>query len=159
MPKERQLIAQPGRSIVVQGLSFVEDVVYIGLGVLLTIASVTLLWVAAKTFVIAIVTRQLQGQVVGLLDQILLILLIVELLYTVQVSFRAHGLLAEPFLVVALIAVIRRILVLTAEVPKLPRGRRHRLSPYPARVVPADGDGPGAGGIANPVAKVFPQNQ
>jgi len=120
MPKERQLIAQPGRSIVVQGLSFVEDVVYIGLGVLLTIASVTLLWVAAKTFVIAIVTRQLQGQVVGLLDQILLILLIVELLYTVQVSFRAHGLLAEPFLVVALIAVIRRILVLTAEVPKLP---------------------------------------
>src|ERR1035441_3349630 len=120
MPKERQLIAQPGRSIVVQGLSFVEDVVYIGLGVLLTIASVTLLWVAAKTFIIAIVTRQLQGQVVGLLDQILLILLIVELLYTVQVSFRAHGLLAEPFLVVALIAVIRRILVLTAEVPKLP---------------------------------------
>ena len=120
MPKERQLIAQPGRSIVVQGLSFVEDVVYIGLGVLLTIASVTLLWVAAKTFVLAIVTCQLQGQVVGLLDQILLILLIVELLYTVQVSFRAHGLLAEPFLVVALIAVIRRILVLTAEVPKLP---------------------------------------
>ena len=119
MPKERQLIAQPGRSIVVQGLSFVEDVVYIGLGVLLTIASVTLLWVAAKTFVLAIVTRQLQGQVVGLLDQILLILLIVELLYTVQVSFRTHGLLAEPFLVVALIAVIRRILVLTAEVPKL----------------------------------------
>lgn len=37
-----------------------------------------------------------------------------------QVSFREHGLLAEPFLVVALIAVIRRILVLTAEIPKLP---------------------------------------
>ena len=119
MPKEQQLIAQPGRLIIVQGLSFVEDAVYIGLGVLLTIASVTLLWVAAKTFVVAIVTRQLEGQVVGLLDQILLILLIVELLYTVQVSFRVHGLLAEPFLVVALIAVIRRILVLTAEVPKL----------------------------------------
>jgi uncharacterized membrane protein (DUF373 family) len=55
-----------------------------------------------------------------LLDQILLVLLVVELLYTVQVSFRAHGLLAEPFLVVALIAVIRRILVLTAAVSKLP---------------------------------------
>jgi hypothetical protein len=47
-------------------------------------------------------------------------LLVVELLYTVQVSFREHGLVAEPFLVVALIAVIRRVLVLTAEVPKLP---------------------------------------
>ena len=42
------------------------------------------------------------------------------MLYTVQVSFRERGLIAEPFLVVSLIAVIRRILVLAAEVPKLP---------------------------------------
>jgi hypothetical protein len=35
--------------------------------------------------------------------------------------FREHGLLAEPFLVVALIAVVRRILVITAELPKLPQ--------------------------------------
>ncbi len=53
--------------------------------------------------------------------QILLVLLVIELLYTVQVSFREHGLVAEPFLVVALIAVVRRILVLTAEMPKLPQ--------------------------------------
>jgi uncharacterized membrane protein (DUF373 family) len=69
----------------------------------------------------AVFNHELQWQVIGLLDQILLILLIVELLYTVQVSFREHGLLAEPFLVVALIAVIRRILVVTAEVSKLPQ--------------------------------------
>ncbi len=56
----------------------------------------------------------------ALLDQILLVLLIVELLYTVQVSFKEHGLVAEPFLVVALIAVVRRILVITAELAKLP---------------------------------------
>jgi hypothetical protein len=39
----------------------------------------------------------------------------VELLYTVQVSFREHALVPEPFLLVGLIAAIRRILVLTAE--------------------------------------------
>lgn len=55
-----------------------------------------------------------------MLDQVLLTLLIIELLYTVQVSFREHGLLAEPFLVVALIAAIRRILVLTAKFAELP---------------------------------------
>jgi hypothetical protein len=44
-----------------------------------------------------------------------LILLVIELLYTVQVSFREHGLIPEPFLLVGLIAAIRRILVLTAE--------------------------------------------
>lgn len=38
-----------------------------------------------------------------------------ELLYTVQVSLREHNLLPEPFLLVGLIAAIRRVLVLTAE--------------------------------------------
>jgi uncharacterized membrane protein (DUF373 family) len=113
-------ILHVGRRVIVQGLSYVEDVVYVGLGLLLAVAALTLLVVAIRATAIALFQRQFASQAVGLLDQILLILLIVELLYTVQVSFREHGLLAEPFLVIALIAVIRRILVLTAEVPKLP---------------------------------------
>ena len=48
-------------------------------------------------------------------ERILLILLVVELLYTVQVSFREHSLIPEPFLLVGIIAAIRRVLVLTAE--------------------------------------------
>lgn len=59
------------------------------------------------------------AQFVDLLDQVLLVLLVVELLYTVQVSFRERGLVTEPFLVVALISVIRRVLVLTAQLPEL----------------------------------------
>jgi hypothetical protein len=45
--------------------------------------------------------------------------MLVELLYTVQVSFREHALVPEPFLIVGLIAATRRILVVTAEVGKL----------------------------------------
>ncbi len=41
--------------------------------------------------------------------------MIVEILYTVQVSFREHTLVSEPFLIVGLIAAIRRVLILTAE--------------------------------------------
>ena len=41
--------------------------------------------------------------------------MIVEILHTVGVSFRSHTLTAEPFLVVGLIASIRRMLVLTLE--------------------------------------------
>jgi uncharacterized membrane protein (DUF373 family) len=106
----------------VQSLSSVEDIVYVGLGLLLTIVALTLLTIALKSVVLALWNRALGGQAVDLLEQILLILLVIELLYTVQVSFHEHGLMAEPFLVVALIAVIRRVLVLTAEVPKLPGG-------------------------------------
>lgn len=108
------------RRFIVQGLSLVEDIVYVGLGVLLAIAAFSLLILALKDAGVAIWNHSFGAQVVGLLDQILLVLLIVELLYTVQVSFREHALLAEPFLVVALIASIRRILIVTAEISKLP---------------------------------------
>jgi uncharacterized membrane protein (DUF373 family) len=61
----------------------------------------------------------LSENIVMLLDRILLIIIFVEVLYTVQVSFRQRVLQPGPFLVVGLIAVTRRILVLTAEIPKL----------------------------------------
>ena len=113
-------VTHPVRRIIVQGLSSVEDVVYVGLGILLATAAIALSLIAFKSFAVAIFGHSFSGQVVGLLDQILLILLIVELLYTVQISFREHGLISEPFLVVALIAAVRRVLIITAEVSKLP---------------------------------------
>jgi uncharacterized membrane protein (DUF373 family) len=109
------------RAFVAQAFSVVEDVAYAGLGIILAITAFGLLLSTFKSFVAALLAHSLGVQVVNLLDQILLVLLIIELLYTVQVSFREHGLVAEPFLVVALIAVVRRILVLIAEVPKLPQ--------------------------------------
>src|SRR5512135_1893523 len=114
------MFPHPVRRRVVDILSLVEDVVYVGLGLLLAVGAMALLIAAFYQSATAFVSHSFGGQIVALLDQILLVLLIIELLYTVQVSFREHGLLAEPFLVVALIAVIRRILVLTAELPKLP---------------------------------------
>lgn len=47
------------------------------------------------------------------LNLMLLVLMMVELAYTVLVSLRGTVLAAEPFLIVGLIAVIRRILVIT----------------------------------------------
>jgi uncharacterized membrane protein (DUF373 family) len=66
----------------------------------------------------ALLAANLSEKIVELLDQVLLILMIVEILYTVQVSFREHTLVAEPFLIVALIAAVRRVLILTAEFSK-----------------------------------------
>ncbi|HUK39614.1 MAG TPA: phosphate-starvation-inducible PsiE family protein [Candidatus Acidoferrales bacterium] len=66
----------------------------------------------------ALLSANLGDKIVGLLDQVLLILMIVEILYTVQVSFREHTLVAEPFLIVGLIAAVRRVLILTAEFSK-----------------------------------------
>jgi uncharacterized membrane protein (DUF373 family) len=119
MPERESAMMQVGRRLIVQGLSYVEDIVYVGLGVLLTIAALTLLVLTIRTAVLALWQHQFLTQAINLLDHILLILVVVELLYTVQVSFGEDGWVGEPFLVVALIAVIRRILVLTAELPTL----------------------------------------
>lgn len=47
----------------------------------------------------------------ALLDHALLVLILVEIVYTVVLSLRAHRLVAQPFIVVGLIAVIREILL------------------------------------------------
>ena len=93
----------------------VEDVVYVGLALVLSALAVGLLVDGAISFWQAVMAGELSARVAILLDRILLILMVVEILYTVQVSLREHTLVPEPFLVVGLIAGIRRILVLTAE--------------------------------------------
>jgi uncharacterized membrane protein (DUF373 family) len=96
-----------------------EDAIYVGLALLLVAIALTLLIYEVFYFVHYVGTGTLGENIVSLLDRILLIIIFVEALYTVQVSFQQHVLHAEPFLVVGLIAVTRRILVLTAEASKL----------------------------------------
>lgn len=86
-----------------------------GLGILLAGCAITLLVSGAIDFVSNLAAGTISDHIVGILDRILLVLLVVEILYTVQVSFREHALVPEPFLIVGLIAGTRRILVLTAE--------------------------------------------
>lgn len=109
----------PKRRLAARAFTLVEDVVYLGLGLLLSGSAIALLITGAITFVRTLWARSLMTNIVPLLDQLLLILLVIELLYTVQVSFREHVVLPEPFLLVGLIAAVRRILVLTAEFPQL----------------------------------------
>jgi uncharacterized membrane protein (DUF373 family) len=103
------------RNWIARAFNGIEDIVYIGLGVLLAGSSIILLVTGMVEFGRNLMVGEFIQQIVPLLDRILLILLFVELLYTIQVSFREHTIVAEPFLLVGLIAGIRRVLVLTAE--------------------------------------------
>jgi hypothetical protein len=55
------------------------------------------------------------GTVFAVIERLLVVLMLVEILHTVLVSVRSGALTPEPFLVVGLIASIRRILVITLE--------------------------------------------
>src|SRR5919109_102482 len=107
------------RQWVTVSFNWAEDAVYVGLGILLAAVAITLLITEIIYYVQYLAAGVLSENIVFLLDRVLLIIIFVEVLYTVQVSFRQHLLQPEPFLVVGMIAVTRRILVLTAELSKL----------------------------------------
>jgi uncharacterized membrane protein (DUF373 family) len=60
-------------------------------------------------------SRQVTDTGVFLLDRVLLIFIIAELLYTLRLVNLGGRVLVEPFLFIALIAVVRKVLVITAE--------------------------------------------
>jgi hypothetical protein len=54
--------------------------------------------------------------VLGILDETLLLLIVAEPMHTTAIALRHHGALdPEPFLVMGLVAGIRRVLIVTAE--------------------------------------------
>ena len=56
-----------------------------------------------------------------IIDRLLFVLMLVEVLHTVHASIRTGTLVCEPFLIVGLIACIRRILVITLETSQITR--------------------------------------
>jgi uncharacterized membrane protein (DUF373 family) len=60
-------------------------------------------------------SRHVSDTGVFLLDRVLLIFIIAELIYTLRLVDVGGKILVEPFLFIGLIAVVRRVLVITAE--------------------------------------------
>lgn len=92
-----------------------ERAIFLFVGVLFFIAAFALA-IRATVDLWALVAGP-QASVIGagttFLDVMLLVLMMVELAYTVLLSLRGSVLAPEPFLIVGLIAVIRRLLVIT----------------------------------------------
>ena len=93
----------------------VEVLAYVVLGVMLAIA--VAIGVAGATVSLwgAIRAQGEAGPLVLAVDRLLFVLMVVEVMHTVRVSFRSGQLVCEPFLIVGLIACIRRVLVITLE--------------------------------------------
>jgi len=99
-----------------------EVVIYTVLAVLLFAAAIATAVNAAKLLYDGLSHWMIAAQTLQVLDQLLIVLMLVEILHTVRISIRSHILVTEPFLVVGLIASIRRILVITLEASTLTNG-------------------------------------
>jgi len=93
----------------------IEIVAYILLGLLLAVAAILGMGRTALLLLHSFAADAGADSLVIAVDRLLFVLMVVEILHTVRVSFRSGTLVAEPFLVVGLIASIRRVLVITLE--------------------------------------------
>jgi uncharacterized membrane protein (DUF373 family) len=96
-------------------LSQAEVFVYAVLAVLLFITALGAIATAGKILWDGFAHWTIATQTLLVLDQLLVVLMLVEIMHTVRISIHSHFLVTEPFLVVGLIACIRRILVITLE--------------------------------------------
>jgi uncharacterized membrane protein (DUF373 family) len=88
----------------------------IGIAIFLVLAALLALGVSGVRLVVGLINEGLDARlIVTVVDHLLLVLMLVEILHTVRQSIEARELQAEPFLVVGLIATVRRILLVTLE--------------------------------------------
>jgi hypothetical protein len=99
-------------------LHLLETFLYVGVGLLLAVAAIAAVFGAGVILWRGIVDNTLDYGLL-VLDQLLLVLMLVEILHTVRISIRSEELITEPFLIVGLIASIRRVLVITMQAAKL----------------------------------------
>jgi uncharacterized membrane protein (DUF373 family) len=107
--------------LVARAIDQIEDGIYIVVAVLLVVAGLFALWGAVTKLVSDVQQQSAAVTVVtDLLDNGLILFIIAELLHTVRVTIQERTLVVEPFLIVALIAGVRRLLLVTAQLAAAP---------------------------------------
>jgi Phosphate-starvation-inducible E family len=107
---------QPWTSHAAKLLSTFESLLLALIGVALVLVAVVLLY--SGIYDLSGAVRQgpfgIENKAIDILNTVLLVMMTMEIVYTVAISLRSHTLDAEPFLIIGVIAGIRRMLVITA---------------------------------------------
>jgi len=91
----------------------VEHAAYAALGLFLCLAGLLALCGAGWVMLQGMTDWSSTHEIYLIIDRLLFVLMLIEILHTVRASMRSGELTAEPFLVVGLIATIRRVLIIT----------------------------------------------
>jgi phosphate starvation-inducible membrane PsiE len=93
-----------------------ESAVLVLIGIALVLIAVSLLYSGVYDLSQAVLLGPpgIEDHAIEILNVVLLVMMTMEIVYTVAVSLESHILRAEPFLIIGIIAGIRRMLVITA---------------------------------------------
>ena len=114
MPSERFL-----RDRTEKGFGFIEDLLYVLVATALSLAGIGLFGYAIYEFVTTVREDPFSAVILALLDTLLLVFIVTEIIHTIRVVIDEKILVSEPFLVVGIVAAIRRLVVVSAEAKDL----------------------------------------
>lgn len=100
---------------IIHSLGFVEDVIYVIVALLLTASAILLIYNEFISFPAFFKAENQVQTIIEIISKTLLLVMVLEILYTVRITIKEHVLCSEPFLIVGLIAAIRRILIISVE--------------------------------------------
>ena len=95
-------------------LDYAQTVVYYGIALALVV-TIGVLFVSVGGTMLSVFETDPLDTALAVLDRVLLISIFVELMVTVSILVKEREIVAEPFLLVGIIAVVRRILLVTAQ--------------------------------------------
>ncbi|MBA2312337.1 MAG: hypothetical protein H0V97_06005 [Actinobacteria bacterium] len=98
---------------------YAEDFFYVSVAAALCVAGVILLGYGLYSFVTQADDLPLSSNILEFLDSMLLVFIVTELIHTIRTVIDDKILTAEPFLIVGIVAAIRRLVVLSAEAKDL----------------------------------------
>ncbi len=101
-------------------LEHAQDLVSVIVGVVLIVLAAAELVSGIVDFFTSARKVGLDTAGINLLYRLLLVLILVEIMHTVVLSLRAHHLIAQPFIIVGLVAVVRKVLVVLSGTGTLP---------------------------------------
>jgi uncharacterized membrane protein (DUF373 family) len=93
----------------------VEQQYYVVIASALAVAGAVLFIHVVYRFVVDTLEQGVAGSILKFLEGLLLVFIVAELIHTVRAVIDENVLITEPFLIVGIVAAIRRIIVITAE--------------------------------------------
>jgi len=109
----------------------IEQLIYVTLGAILALTAILALAGTGALLLTGLQDWTGTAAIIAVMDRLLFVLMLIEILYTVRASLKAGALTAEPFLLVGLIACIRRVLVISLETSDL--AQQNKWSPERAQ--------------------------
>jgi uncharacterized membrane protein (DUF373 family) len=129
---ERQ--SKAARNAVTRSLSVGEDIVLIAVAGVLLLAGLVVLLDALEELANAVTARTIAEGIFSIVENALLALILSELVRTLLVTLGGESLTLEPFIIIAIVAILRKMLLVTVLAPK-PAEAESLVSPLTLELV------------------------